>query len=304
MPPWKIHQSTKNAREALAEKRSFMATEVNVNDLKEQLYQATQKTQELERLLSEKEAQYGILQIELERSKDLINELKEEMLLWKAKHKEVYHSLRMQCQAVKCGLSKQGLLEVQIDVLKKADAKLSTQLLHESQDLKRAIDSLLKVNEHLQSELSQSIGNWTSRLEFLKTKLHISDTKLKVAQKDISWLHKVCHRATGVKEYAMERTKAKVLQQKSVHHLMKKGVFTEETRNLVCLLARAGCSGNYINEVIVAVLQSADISTIGQISRPSVTRIIREGFYAAQIQLGYEMTKAKSITLSADGTSH
>jgi len=164
--------------------------------------------------------------------------------------------------------------------------------------------SPLKVNEHLQSELSQSIGNWTSRLEFLKTKLHISDTKLKVAQKDISWLHKVCHRATGVKERAMERTKAKVLQQKSVHHLMKKGVFTEETRNLVCLLARAGCSGNYINEVIVAVLQSADISTIGQISRPSVTRIIREGFYAAQIQLGYEMTKAKSITLSADGTSH
>ncbi len=56
MPPWKIHQSAKNAREALAEKRSFMATEVNVNDLKEQLYQATQKTQELERLLSEKEA--------------------------------------------------------------------------------------------------------------------------------------------------------------------------------------------------------------------------------------------------------
>jgi len=148
MPPWKIHQSTKNAREALAEKRSFMATEVNVNDLKEQLYQATQKTQELERLLSEKEAQYGILQIELERSKDLINELKEEMLLWKAKHKEVYHSLRMQCQAVKCGLSKQGLLEVQIDVLKKADAKLSTQLLHESQDSKRAIDSLLKVVMH------------------------------------------------------------------------------------------------------------------------------------------------------------
>jgi len=96
----------------LAEKHSFIATEVNVNDLKEQLYQAIQKTQELERLLSEKEAQYGILQIELERSKDLINELKEEMSLWKAKHKKVYHSLCMQCQAAKHGLSKQRLLEV------------------------------------------------------------------------------------------------------------------------------------------------------------------------------------------------
>ena len=210
----------------------------------------------------------------------------------------------MQCQAAKRGLSKQGLLEAQIDVLKKADAKLSAQLSHESQDSKRAIDSLLKVNEHLQSELSQSIGNWTARLEFLKTKLHMSDTKLKDAQRDNSRLHKVCHRATGVKERAIERAKAKVSHKKSVHYLMKKGVFTEETRNLVRLLARAGCSGNYINEVVVAVLQSAGIETVGRISRPSVTRIIREGFYAGQIQLGYEMTKAKSITLSADGTSH
>ena len=39
-------------------------------------------------------------------------------------------------------------MKVQIDVLKKADTKLSTQLLHESQDSKRAIDSLLKVVMH------------------------------------------------------------------------------------------------------------------------------------------------------------
>ena len=162
MPFCKILQSAKFAREALAEKHTFMAADINVDELKEQLFQATQKTQKLERLLSEGEAKCEILQVELDRSKELINKLKKEALSWKAKQKEVYHSLHMQHQAAKCGLSKQGLLEAQIDVLKKADAKLSAQLSHESQDSKRAIDSLLKVNEHLQSELSQSIGNWTA----------------------------------------------------------------------------------------------------------------------------------------------
>jgi len=156
----------------------------------------------------------------------------------------------------------------------------------------------------LQSELSQSISTWTSRLEFIKSKLQMSDTKLKGAQKDVSRLYKVCRRATGVKERAIEKTKTKVSQQKSVHYLMKKGVFTEQTRNLVRLLAKAGCSGNYINEVIVAVLQSAGIETVGRISRPSVTQIIREGFFAAQIQLGHEMKIAQSMTFSADGTGH
>src|SRR5438309_341039 len=99
----------------------------------------------------------------------------------------------------------------------------------------------------------------------------MSDTKLKDAQKDVSQLHKVCHCATGVKECAIEKTKAKVSQQKSVHYLMKKNVFTEQTHNLVCLLAKAGYSENYINKVIVAVLQSAGIETVGRISGPSVT---------------------------------
>ena len=96
----------------------------------------------------------------------------------------------------------------------------------------------------------------------------------------------------------------KAIQEHSVHRLMSKGVFTEETWNIVRLLVRAGCSRNYVNQVIHEVLKSAGIQTIGKISRPSVSRIIQEGFYAAQIQLGYELQNAESMTFSADGTSH
>ena len=61
MPPCKILQSAKFAREALAEKHTFMAADINVDELKEQLFQATQKTQDLERLLAEREAKCEIL---------------------------------------------------------------------------------------------------------------------------------------------------------------------------------------------------------------------------------------------------
>jgi len=43
---------------------------------------------------------------------------------------------------------------------------------------------------------------------------------------------------------------------------------------------------------------------VGSISRTSVSRIIREGYFAAQIQLGHEMKMAESMTFSADGTGH
>ncbi|KAF8804757.1 hypothetical protein BYT27DRAFT_7234587 [Phlegmacium glaucopus] len=96
----------------------------------------------------------------------------------------------------------------------------------------------------------------------------------------------------------------KVLKEKSVHGLMNKGVFTDETRNVVRLLVKAGCSQNYINRVLHGVLSAAGIKTIGTISRPTITRIMREGYYAAQIQLGYELKNAASMIFSADGTSH
>jgi len=123
-------------------------------------------------------------------------------------------------------------------------------------------------------------------------------------QKEVTALLKSSSQFKAVKEQAIASVKAKLLKEKSVHHLMNKGVFTEETRNVVRLLVRAGCSWNYINEVISAVLHSAGIDTIGTVSRPSVARILCEGYFAAQIQLGYEMQNAKCMTFSTDDTSH
>jgi len=123
-------------------------------------------------------------------------------------------------------------------------------------------------------------------------------------QKEVVQLWRQTKRSTGVCERAIAATKAKIEKEKSIFHLMKKGVFTNETRNLVQILVRAGCSRNYINEVIVAVLKSAGVDVVGSISRTSVTRILWEGYIAVQIQLGYEMQQTGTMTFSADGTGH
>jgi len=56
--------------------------------------------------------------------------------------------------------------------------------------------------------------------------------------------------------------------------------------------------------VPITILKSAGIDTIGTVSRTSVSHILHEWYFAAQVQLGYEMKNAQSMTFSADGTSH
>jgi hypothetical protein len=214
----------------------------------------------------------------------------------------------MERQRYKRATSKHGSMASQILLLKKADAISSAQFSKGLRESAATITKLLKMNEGLQTELSQTVMTRSSRTEALteaaKSKLMSSDTRLKNAQKEITKLRKGFRWATQAKERAVETAKTKVIRQKSVHYLSHKGVLTQDTRNLVRFLSQSGCSANHINNIINAVLKTAGITMVGSISRTSVSRIIREGYFAAQIQLGHEMKKAETMTFSADGTGH
>ena len=280
----------KAAREALSEKQPSLAEDskedIDLDSLKSSFYKATEQIQLLEQQLADKEKVCNGLQDNLNASQDLVNMLRTEILSLKAKNSDIYHQLRIERQCCKRVSLKNGSMISQIALLKKADAASSKGL----KDSSHIIEKILKTNEN--------------QTEAIKSKLISSDIRLKNAQKEVSNLRKSYHRATKTKNHAVETAKAKVMQQKSVHHLANKGVFTEDTRNLVRLLFQAGCSANHISKIITAVLGAAGITTVGSISRTSVSRIIREGYFAAQIQLGYEMKMAESMTFSADGTGH
>ena len=280
----------KAARGALAEKQSTLAEnsdeDVDLDSLKSSLYTATQQIQLLEQQLADQVKVCSSLQESLNASHDLVNMLRSEILSLKAKNSDIYHQLRIERQRYKRAILKNGSMISQIALLKKADAVSSKGL----KDSANTIKKILKMNE--------------DQTEAIKSKLISSDTKLRDAQKEVSKLRKSSRRATQVKNHAVETAKAKVLKQKSVHHLANKGIFTEDTRNLVRLLFQAGCSANHISKIITAVLKTAGITTDRSISHTSVSQIIREGYFAAQIQLGHEMTMAESMTFSADGTGH
>jgi len=106
---------------------------------------------------------------------------------------------------------------------------------------------------------------------------------------------KKCDRSAVRKDQAITQAWEQVLKEQTVHNLLSKGAYTEDTRNLIRLLVKSGCSRDCVSEIIRAVLKSAGITMIGNVSQRTVSRVITEGYYAAQIQLGYEMQNAKSM---------
>jgi chromosome segregation ATPase len=245
MPPNKgvLRKIAAQGRAANAEKQTILSEESASMELKERLHIAVQHAQRLESDLLAVQLKCKSLDAELEKSKLDKSKLTADILHWKAKHKAVYHELRMTRQTSKRGLTKQGILESQIQILKDAAVNSRAQLAKHTKESQKAIASLMKVNENLHSELSESLATWKNQLDYVKSKLQKTSSTLKGTQKEITRLSKVCMRASGIKQHAVAATKNKVAQQMATHHLMWKGVFTEETRNVVHLLTKAGCSG-------------------------------------------------------------
>ena len=291
-------------QESLVEKRTVLTSETAKEDLWDRLQTANSRIAELEQLLAQKDTECQTLQTELEKSNQNLKKHQDDSAFWKKKHKETYHELRMQCQTTKRGKDKVIRLEAQLEIIKNAEKEASKKFLRGSHESFQALTLLTKKNENLRGELMKSVARWTTQLDKTQAKLVSSNIDIKKLREKASKLKKAVVRFKEQKERAIASVKAKISKEKSVHHLMSKGVFTEETRNVIRLLVKAGCSRNYINEVISAVLKSAGITAVGTISCTSVARILREGYFAAQIQLGYEMSGAEAMTFSADGTGH
>ena len=298
MPPNKaaLKKAGEKGRAVAAVKQAIMKETNSSEQLLARLTHAQMQIADLEALLSQQKADYSALEIKLNKSQEYCSNLKQELAIWKEKHRIVYHDVRMLRQSTKRTSSQHNDLEEQVKLLKSAQVTAAT----EARDSARAMGSLIKVN----NELSHSIANWKSQIEFMKSKFNLQKTELQTSKKKVIQLQKTCRRAVKVKENAVFAATRKVAMTWTQYHLQKKGVFTEETRNIVRLLIKAGCSAKYINEVIQTILQTAGIKTVGTISRTTVSRVIREGFIAAQIQLGHEMKMTNSMTFSADGTSH
>lgn len=149
-----------------------------------------------------------------------------------------------------------------------------------------------KANAGLRTELSKALQQYQLNVEASHAKLAIAGKK---ARASVVKLKKSTAHFTVNKEKAISKATDALMKKKSVHHLLEKGKYTEETRNLIRILVKARCGHDYITEVISAVLRTVGITVVGSISHHTVSRIILEGYYAACIQIGYEMQEAAGM---------
>jgi hypothetical protein len=196
-------------------------------------------------------------------------------------------------------------------VLDKEIAKLKASQVEEIKDLekKSAISSerlsnIVTANEHLQNELSTAISQFTSELDLVRQKLKFTRSELSGSKTEIYSLKCKAIRASQSRAKIIQKTRDKVTKERTTFYLLQKGVFSQETRNLVRVLVQANVSYKNIMHVIESVLATAGITAVGRISPRSVSRIVKEGYIAACIQLGYEMQVTEALTLSSDGTAH
>src|SRR6266700_4144324 len=221
MPPKKSKQTKgeqlKAARETKLEREGIAESDTALDNLQSSFRESKAYMTQLEQQLADQVQICTNLQNDLNTSHNLINTLHTKILFLKSKNSNIYHQLHMERQRCKRATSKHGSMASQILLLKKADAISSAQFSKGLRESAAAIMKLLKMNEGLQTELSQTVTTWSSRTKALtetaKSKLMSSDTRLKNAQKEITKLHKGFRWATQVKECAVEMAKTKVIQQ-------------------------------------------------------------------------------------------
>ncbi|KAF8800550.1 hypothetical protein BYT27DRAFT_7262712 [Phlegmacium glaucopus] len=252
--------------------------------------------------LADMEAQITSLEVELEKSHEqcskfsellenaqkYIEQLRSALEVEKDCYKDLYRQLQNECRARQRASKGKAVLKETVAEL----VEYKQKIMKEAKELQKHsaldaqyVDVLKSDNEHLQKELSSNSEHYAKELAYTCEKLKSSQSALKGSKSEVYNLKPKCARATAVKENAVQKARS-------------------QTRNLVRILVQAGVSAKNIMGVIKAVLGIAGITTVGNISPRTVAQIIREGYIAACIQLGFELDKTEAVTFGSDGTGH
>ena len=227
---------------------------------------------------------------DLDAANSKISELNLALQAEHERSESLYKSLRVERRArQRADKRKQVLSETIAELRETTETQLQKQ-----KELEKS--AAVTESEKQQIELSNKKlrAELLSNVQIFAKELDSSKAALKGSKSQIYNLKRKCSRAEKKKENAIKRAQAKVAKEKTTFYLLKKGVYSQEVRNLVRTLIQAGCSQQHIMDIIKAVLETAGITAVGKLSPRTVGRIIREGYFAACLQLGYEINQADS----------
>ena len=105
----------------------------------------------------------------------------------------------------------------------------------DGRDLKYLNDlaKLRKDNSGLREKLSSTMQQTKQNVISAQHKLSSTLQNLRVTKACVMRLKKACRIAAVQKDRAVKKAKEDTLKKRSVHHLMRKGVYIEETQNSI-----------------------------------------------------------------------
>lgn len=175
-----------------------------------------------------------------------------------------FRSERRKVQRYVTKLRKQKAAVMELKKLRRLYSSLEGKVCEEKeQALQVAMISEQQMLE-VRNELKKSTAQ-TRALRRMQKRLKESLTKLKLA--------------------------SKLKQPPLVKKLLHKGTYTTQAREIARLLVKSGCAERKIGKVIKSVGRVFGVEVKGNMSQRTVQRVILEGGIAADVQLGFEMSK-------------
>jgi hypothetical protein len=301
MPP---KQSNEVRKTNILKAREVLVSSATQSDLanalaisQENLASAKTQVTSLELAVENLQASCAIHLRDLDAANSKIADLNLALQAEHERSENLYKSLRVECRARQRADKRKQVLSRTIAELREIT---ETQLQKQKELEKSAVvtesekKQIELSNSQLRAELLSNVQLFAKELALSRQLLSSSKATLKGSKSEIYNLKRKCSRAAKKQENAVQRAQARVAKDKTTFYLLKKGVYSQEVRNLVRTLTHAGCSQQHIMDIIKAVLETAGITAVGNISPRTVGRIIREGYFAACIQLGYEINQAES----------
>ena len=238
-------------------------------EISQYLVSARAQVTSLEVAVENLEAKCARLLRDLDDANSKIADLNLELQAERERSESLYKSLRVECHARQRADKRKQVLSKTIDNLRETtETQLQKQkeLEKSAAVTERDMKRIELSNSKLRAELFSNVQMFSKELALSQQLLSSSKAALKGSKSEIYNLKWKCFRAEKKQENAVKRTYAKVAKEKTTFYLLNKGVYSQEVRNLVRTLTQAGCSQQHIMDIIKAVLETAGITAVGQIS--------------------------------------
>jgi chromosome segregation ATPase len=161
--------------------------------------------------------------------------------------------------------------------------------LHKHKSISAELKKLCMTCSSLEAKVQEEKGHISHIAALLEQQINKLRNELKKSHAKTRIAHHMQKHLKGC--ITKLKTEAKLERPPLVKKLLQKGVYTSQAHEIARLLAKSGCAEQKIGGVITSVGKFLGVDMKGNMSQHTVQRAVLEGGIAADVQLGFEMSR-------------